>query len=648
VERHRIVPGAVVGWRLRSVLLATLTLLFGLHILRVFLPTVLWYLGQFLPAEGLALFALAAFSLTLLAPLVRRWLGELRALALSIGGLALVRLAIQLVRAPAADLALATIGLVFWGWFIALWCQSRRNCRGRSEIPVLAIAFPMAFLIDTGSRSLLLSYDLAWRYGLEATLVVVGLVGGVLVTLGRELREWPGGAVGEAAEEPALRYLLPLLGLGPWLYLALTITHNPAALSAATGWHYSLAHVAVNVFTALGAVAAVWLAGHSTLQRSRWVILGSGLLVGSLASLIAGVGPGWVWVGLASITAWAALGEVFTGTTRIEPLQPGLWRSGVVTFLALATLLAMVIAVIGYDVLWMTPVAGGILGLAALAATRAETGRDGAALGARSNLVGAAALCVLLAVGLWAVVNRPPQPGEVAAEGEPLRVMTYNIHQGINADLVVDLERIAAVITAESPDVVVLNEVNRARATNGFVDTLLLISRRLGMRYVFGANYQDGLYGNALLSRYPILGWDNLHYAHNTTETRGLLRALVQVPGAPVAFFVTHLDHIERPDDARAEQVAEALATWSGAPRTILLGDLNAEPDAPEMQGIYQAGFLDVLWATGQEGVFTFWDAVPSRRIDYIFLTPDLTPIRAWVVPSRASDHLPVLAEVVP
>jgi endonuclease/exonuclease/phosphatase family metal-dependent hydrolase len=164
---------------------------------------------------------------------------------------------------------------------------------------------------------------------------------------------------------------------------------------------------------------------------------------------------------------------------------------------------------------------------------------------------------------------------------------------------------------------------------------------------VFGANYQDGQYGNALLSRYPILGWDNLHYAHNTTETRGLLRALVQVPGGRVAFFGTHLDHIERPGDARAEQVAEALTAWNGTPRTILLGDLNAEPSAPELQGIYDAGFLDALQATGQESLFTFWDATPSRRIDYIFVTPDLTPVQAWGVRSRASDHLPVMAEVV-
>jgi len=100
--------------RIRSVLLATLTLLFGLHVFCVFLPAAIWYLGQYLSAQQLALYALATFALALLAPLVRR-LGEHGALALTAGGLALVRLGIQWVSAPLADLALATAGLALWG-----------------------------------------------------------------------------------------------------------------------------------------------------------------------------------------------------------------------------------------------------------------------------------------------------------------------------------------------------------------------------------------------------------------------------------------------------------------------------------------------------------------------------------------------------
>ena len=74
---------------IRRVLLAALTLLFGLHTLRVFLPTVIWYLGQYLGPYQLALYALGTFALVLLAPLIRRILGDDRALGVSIGGVIL-------------------------------------------------------------------------------------------------------------------------------------------------------------------------------------------------------------------------------------------------------------------------------------------------------------------------------------------------------------------------------------------------------------------------------------------------------------------------------------------------------------------------------------------------------------------------------
>jgi endonuclease/exonuclease/phosphatase family metal-dependent hydrolase len=79
-----------------------------------------------------------------------------------------------------------------------------------------------------------------------------------------------------------------------------------------------------------------------------------------------------------------------------------------------------------------------------------------------------------------------------------------------------------------------------------------------------------------------------------------------------------------------------------------LLGDLNAEPDKPELKAIYQAGFVDALHAGGKDDAFTFWDPVPTpgRRIDYIFVTPDLKVGAVNVIQVRASDHLPVVAEI--
>jgi endonuclease/exonuclease/phosphatase family metal-dependent hydrolase len=75
---------------------------------------------------------------------------------------------------------------------------------------------------------------------------------------------------------------------------------------------------------------------------------------------------------------------------------------------------------------------------------------------------------------------------------------------------------------------------------------------------------------------------------------------------------------------------------------------LNAEPDKPELQALYQAGFIDALRVGGKDNAFTFWDPIPTpgRRIDYIFVTPDLRVSSVDVILSRASDHLPVVAEI--
>ena len=643
--------------RVRSMLLAALILLFGLHVFRIFLPTVIWYLGQYLGAQQLALYALATFALALLAPLVRRGLGERGALALTAGGLAVVRLVIQFVSTPLAHLVLGTAGLALWGWFIPLWHQSSRNRPTGHDVPVLAVAFPLALILDTGSRTLLLSYDLAWRHSPWAALTAMGLVALALVLLWRELA---GRSPKEIAEEPSLGRVWPFLGLGPWLYLALAVTHNPSALAASTGWADNGSHLAVNGFTALGAVLCVLVTGWPARRRWLGALVDGGLLAGALALIVGGVGPSWLWHAVASLTSWMALGRLLAGTTRAEPLRPGsgqalrpgLWRTTLMTFLALLVMLAIVFLVSQFDLQWMTVVAGVVLWVAAAWAARTRTpdSRTCSGLWAITARVGAVAAATLLIVGLWALLSRTPQTVERPPAGQALRVMTYNIHQGIDADLGMDLAAIADAIAAENPDVVALNEVNRARATNGFVDVLPLISHRTGLPYVFGANYADGQYGNAVLSRYPVLEWDNTHYTHNTTEVRGLLRVVVAASGEPITFYATHLDHIGGPDNARTAQVAEALAVWDGASRSILLGDLNAEPDKPELQAIYGAGFVDALAVAGQGDAFTFWDPIPTpgRRIDFIFVTPDLALGGVWVVQTRASDHLPVLAEVGP
>lgn len=639
--------------RYRTLILVTLSLLFGLHLFRVFLPTVIWYLGKYIGAQEQALIALGVFVFALLAPLLRR-IGERPALAATAGGLALVRIIIQFADQPNTQVILAGVGLALFAMFLPIWHQDRRSYSEEGGVPLTGLALPLAFIIDTASRSLLLSYDLVWRSGILENLIAAGLGVLALVLLWSELKE---ADQGKSAGEPPIPDALPLLSLGAFLYLAMALVFNPSALAVPTGWGDRAAHLGTNFFLALGALAGVCTTAWAGRRAWLYALLSGIVLTTSTAFIVAENPPGWLWFGLAGITLWSSLGWVLAGSSRLDHRRSGLWRTSLAVFLALVVMLVIVFVVGQYDAVEASIYAAGILGLAgvwsalSLSKIREKTPENLLSRRAVSGLIatGTCSLAALLVVTAWAATFRLPEFSADPSEGDTIRVMTYNIHQAMDADIRVDLEAIAETIESQNPDVISLNEVNRARSTNGFVDTLPLLSQRLGMPYVFGANYADGQYGNAILSRYPIIDWRNVHYRENTTEVRGLLIALIDSPGGQISVFSTHLDHIGGKNNARSAQVSEALSIISNTPRAIFLGDLNAEPDKPEIQPIYEGGFTDVLLAAGKEDVYTFWDAEPrpGRRIDYIFTTPELEVLDAWTVDSRASDHLPVVADVL-
>src|SRR5438477_373356 len=96
-----------------------------------------------------------------------------------------------------------------------------------------------------------------------------------------------------------------------------------------------------------------------------------------------------------------------------------------------------------------------------------------------------------------------PTPAATEDPVNTFRVMTYNIHQGFNAGQIPSLDSLVDVISRESPDVLVLQEVVRGWMIDEQHDALSVLSERLGLPYVFGPNIGD-LYGNALLSRFPM------------------------------------------------------------------------------------------------------------------------------------------------
>lgn len=229
------------------------------------------------------------------------------------------------------------------------------------------------------------------------------------------------------------------------------------------------------------------------------------------------------------------------------------------------------------------------------------------------------------------------------------RVMTYNIHHGEGTDGRIDLLRIAELIKQERADIVALQEVDRGVQRTARRDLPAELAALTGMSVVFSNNfhYQGGEYGNAVLTRFAVLRWDNTHYRMiRPGEQRGLLQLVTEIHGRRLLILNTHIDY--RPDDSErlmnVEEIKQITKKY-GLP-VILMGDFNDMPGSRTHLKMKEQ-FLDCWERIGGGSGFSYSSDKPRKRIDYIFTSKDpvLVPLKIWVPQSDASDHLPVVAE---
>ncbi len=254
-------------------------------------------------------------------------------------------------------------------------------------------------------------------------------------------------------------------------------------------------------------------------------------------------------------------------------------------------------------------------------------------------------LCVvLLAGGLHP--GDQAQAAQAAQTGATLRVLTWNIHSE-NPD------RLAQAINASGADVVALQEVDAYRDRSGCRHQAFEIAQRLGMHARLGANIRSGeecgngrqaLYGDAVLSRYPILEWKHTLLPNQGGEQRGMTETVLDVDGRRVRVVATHFEYASL-SERRAQAHAVVARLEGSAEPTVVMGDLNGEPDDSGLAPLRDA-FTDA-WATAGDGDgYTNPARAPHRRIDYVFVR-GATPTSAEVRDDTTSDHLAVRADLV-
>jgi len=230
-------------------------------------------------------------------------------------------------------------------------------------------------------------------------------------------------------------------------------------------------------------------------------------------------------------------------------------------------------------------------------------------------------------------------------ETRPLRVLSYNIHGRAHRFDRRYLDRIARVIEEARPDAVGLQEVYRGSRHARFEDQAGAIASRLGMSAWFGPSFEveGGHFGNAVITTGEVLAGEVVRLP-GAGEPRTLLHSRIAFPEkGEIHFYVTHLAAWGRwSRAARSVQITGLLERLkqSNGP-FVLVGDLNAPPEAPEIGTLLAAEMFRVC---GEDMACTH--RFMRQRIDYVFADPGWTTRSSTVLRTGPSDHWPVLVEL--
>lgn len=223
-----------------------------------------------------------------------------------------------------------------------------------------------------------------------------------------------------------------------------------------------------------------------------------------------------------------------------------------------------------------------------------------------------------------------------------LRIATYNLHSGIGLDRRFRPQRILDVIAELDADIIAMQEV--LSPVFGF-DVHEHLRAETGFHLATMATMQlaGGTFGNAVLSRWPILDLVEHGLTVGRLEPRGALDATLGRDKRELRVIATHLGLRGR---ERSEQLARLLTIVKSAAEipTVLAGDFNITRARARALRAYAEHFGKA------DALATFPAIAPVLPLDRIFAVSGASIVDVEVHRSRrariASDHLPLVATI--
>jgi endonuclease/exonuclease/phosphatase family metal-dependent hydrolase len=242
-----------------------------------------------------------------------------------------------------------------------------------------------------------------------------------------------------------------------------------------------------------------------------------------------------------------------------------------------------------------------------------------------------------------------------------LRVVTLNIHKGLsqfNRRMVI--HELREGLRVLKPDLVFLQEVQglnerhalRFATWPGQGQHEYLAGDELQHAYGRNRVHQHGHYGNALLSRFPIVSHENADVSDHRFERRGMLHTVVKVPGwnRNLHCVCVHLSLHERGRRRQLDAISERLAEIADRRQPIIVaGDFNDWRLRASAILEKSLGMTEVSVASGGRHSRTFPSLLPLLQLDRIYvrgLKVVGSTVHSGPPWSLLSDHLALSAEL--
>ena len=231
-----------------------------------------------------------------------------------------------------------------------------------------------------------------------------------------------------------------------------------------------------------------------------------------------------------------------------------------------------------------------------------------------------------------------------------VRVCTYNIHRGRGLDGRTRLERIAGVLAGIDADIIALQEVIGASPLKA--GQAAELGAALGMGWVMAPtrHLRTALFGNVVLTRFPVRHHVQYDLTWKTCEHRGVQRVDVALEDDTLHFYNVHLGTSLMERRNQAARLATLVHDRRVTGPKLILGDFNEWARHLGATDLLAERLQSIDLSLHLSRRRTYPGFFPILHLDHIYYEGKVEVLKVTLPKDRmakmASDHLPLVADL--